>query len=484
MTAPAALALLPLIILIATSVTVLLTIAFYRHHGTVAAVTLTGLALALAALPLAALVAPRGVTPLLLVDGYALFFLGLIFAAGFFVSLLCYGYLQERRQLPEECYLLLLLAILGAAVLAASRHFAAFFLGLELLSVALFALIGYPVDRRRALEGGIKYLVLSGAASSFMVLGMALIYAESGTLAFAELTGFVVTVEAPSLYLLTGSALLLSGIGFKLSLVPFHLWTPDVYEGAPAPITGFLATVSKGSVFALLLRYWLVTESSHSGSLLLSIGAIAVASMLFGNLLALFQNNLKRLLAYSSIAHFGYLLVALLAGGVLAVEAVSFYLAAYFVTMLGAFGIITLLSHSDREADRLDDYQGLFWQRPWLAGLLTAMLLSLAGIPLTAGFVGKFYVFAAGVEQALWPLLVVLVIGSAVGLFYYLRVVVILFGAVPAGTPAAAANSGNTAGAELAGGIALLILALLLLGLGINPQPLIELIQATAGQAG
>jgi NADH-quinone oxidoreductase subunit N len=325
--------------------------------------------------------------------------------------------------------------------------------------------------------------VLSGVASPFLLFGIALIYAELGSLEFTQLGKLLTARTDPgSAYLLTGLAMVVVGVGFKLSVVPFHLWTPDVYEGAPAPVTAFLATVSKGAMFALLLRFFVAAEGYQSGPLLLVLSLIAIASMLIGNLLALLQDNVKRILAYSSIAHLGYLLVAFLVGGALAVEAVSFYLVAYFVTTLGAFGIVTVLSKPDRDADVLSDYQGLFWQRPWLAGVFTAMLLSLAGIPLTAGFVGKFYLFAAGVEGALWLLLIVLVIGSAIGLFYYLRIVVVMYRSPPEG--AMESGTAHPSFAALAGSVVLAVLTLSLVWLGVYPGPVIDIIQATVVRVG
>ncbi len=207
------------------------------------------------------------------------------------------------------------------------------------------------------------------------------------------------------------------------------MWTPDVYEGAPAPVTAFIATVSKGAMFAVLFRYLTPSNVQVETPLFIVFSLIAIASMFVGNLLALLQTNVKRILAYSSIAHMGYLLVAFLASGTTAIAAVSYYLVAYFVTTLGAFGVIIVLSNSDEDADRLEEYRGLAWQRPWLAGVFTAMLLSLAGIPLTAGFVGKFYVMAAGIGSALWLLVTMLVINSAIGLFYYLRIIIVIFSA-------------------------------------------------------
>jgi NADH-quinone oxidoreductase subunit N len=256
------------------------------------------------------------------------------------------------------------------------------------------------------------------------------------------------------------------------------MWTPDVYEGAPAPATAFVATVSKGGMFALLLRLFTQLDVHASSALLLVFGLMAVASMFVGNLLALLQSNIKRILAYSSIAHLGYLLVAFLASGGLATTAVTFYLVAYFVTTLGAFGTVTVLSVRERDADRLDEYRGLFWRRPWLAGIFTAMLLSLAGIPLTAGFVGKFYLVAAGVGSTLWPLVIILVVTSTIGLFYYLRIIFAMYGHPPqAAEPSIAASS-----LPLAGSLVLAALTLVLVWLGVYPAPLIELIQTTAAR--
>jgi NADH-quinone oxidoreductase subunit N len=472
-------AILPLLVVAAASVAVMLHAAWGGQHSTAAGWAVLGLAVALATIPFASAASPRQVTPLLRIDSYALFYVGLILAAGLAVAALAAGYLT-RRGLPQgEYHALLLLAVLGSTVLVASSHYASFFLGLELLSVSLYALIAYPRTDRRPLEAGIKYLVLAGASSAFLLFGMALTYAETGTMEFARIGSVLGSGRLGTAYALTGLGLMLTGIGFKLAVVPSHMWTPDVYEGAPAPVTAFVATISKGAMFALLLRYFTQANAYGYSSLTLALSVIAVASMLAGNLLALMQNNVKRILAYSSIAHLGYLLVAFLAAGQTAAEAVTFYLMAYFVTMLGAFGVITVLSTGDRDADGMEDYRSLFWRRPGTACTFTAMLLSLAGIPLTAGFVGKFFVLSAGVGSALWILVFVLVVGSAIGLFYYLRIVVAMF-APPAG------ESGEAGAASIpmltpGSRLVLAVLTLLLLWLGVYPAPIIHLIQSAVG---
>jgi len=464
-------ALSPLLVTAAAAVLALLALSVRRSHGLVSAITLAGLAIAGAAIPIAAAVAPRQVTPLLILDGYALFYMGLLLATSAAVCMLAFGYLEQRQENREEFYVLLLVATLGAMVLAASSHFVSLFLGLEIMSVGIYVLIAYLREGTRSVEAGIKYLILAGASSAFLILGMALVYAETGTMQFAAMAERA--AGAPGL-VLAGLALMVTGVGFKLALVPFHMWTPDVYQGAPAPVTAFVATVSKGGMFAVLLRYFTGLPDAGYGPIVLVFALIAVASMLAGNLLALLENNVKRMLAYSSIAHLGYLLVALLASGSLATEAVTFYLVAYFVTTLAAFGVLTVLSDGQREAERLEDYRGLFWRRPWLATLFTAALLSLAGIPLTAGFVGKFCVAAAGVESGLWTLVICLVAGSAIGLFYYLRLVFVMFGAATTDGeqppwPVAHRVSGGAA-------LVLGVLMLSLLWLGVYPSPLLGLI--------
>jgi NADH-quinone oxidoreductase subunit N len=460
-------ALSPFIILAATAVMVMLAIAFYRSHKLTVILTLSGLALSAVSLSSLSRLIPRMVTPLFIIDQYALFYIGLILAAGFSVATLAYTYLEMHIGHKEEFYLLLIIASLGCSVLAAADNFASFFLGIELLSVSLYALAAYLRHSDRGIEAGIKYLILAAVSSAFILFGMALVYAETGSMAFSRIAAFAAGTHG--LIFLSGIVMILVGVGFKLAVVPFHLWTPDVYEGAPAPVTAFIATASKGAVFALVLRYFTLIDIHAHPSLFAIFTIIAVASMFTGNLLALFQTNVKRILAYSSISHLGYLLVTMLASGPLGATAAAFYLTAYFITTLGAFGVVTALSQQDRDADRMDDYQGLAWRRPWLAGVFTVMLFSLAGIPLTAGFVGKFYIIAAGVGSSLWLVIIIMVINSVIGLFYYLRIIVAMFspsekeGAIPVRH----SRSGNAI---------LAALAILLIWLGVYPGLMIDII--------
>jgi NADH-quinone oxidoreductase subunit N len=467
--------LLPLILPAITMIVAMLIVAFFRHHLVTLVITLVGLIFAIVAVIMVPSPAGGVVTPLIVIDGYARFFIGLIYFATMVVAILTYGYLERRAVVREEYYLLLLLSALGGAVLAASAHFASFFLGLELLSLSLYGLVAYQRTESRGLEAGLKYLILAGSTTAFLLFGMALIYGMYGTMRFDEF-GAPLAGDGSLLVLLVGFVLTAVGIGFKLAFVPFHMWTPDVYQGAPAPVTAFLATVSKGSVFALLLRYGVRFDFYLYDPVWITFATMAIASMFVGNLLALLQTSLKRLLAYSSIAHLGYLLVAFLAGGEPALRAISYYLAVYFLTMLTAFGVVSVLADGDREPDALDDYRGLFHRRPFTAGILTAAMLSLAGIPLTGGFVAKFVVVLAGVDIRAWTLVVVLLVNSAIGLYYYLRVIVAMY-MVPPEEEAAPASA-----LPVAGGSMLAVLAVLVVWIGVDPAPLFALIERTVGK--
>jgi NADH-quinone oxidoreductase subunit N len=466
-------ALAPLLAPASTAVVVMLLSAFLRRHAVVAAVTAGGLCGGLLLLPVAGVTVPRAITPVIVIDSYALFYLGIVLTAGLFVTGMSYGYLGLPADEQDEYYSLLLLATLGGCVLVVASHFASLFLGLELLSVSLYGLIAYPRSRRQSLEAGIKYLILSSVASALLLFGMGLIYHEVGSMALSQFTGRVNVSASPAR--LIGSSMILAGLGFKLAVVPFHMWAPDVYQGAPAPVTAFVATVSKAAVAAFLLRHTIDGHMLGEPTLWPIVAVIAVLSMFAGNLLALFQRDVKRILAYSSIAHLGYLLVAFLVAGPFAIEAVTLYLVAYVITMLGAFAVVTLLSSAVDDADSIEDYRGLFWRRPWVGGCFTVILLSLAGIPVTAGFIGKFYVIAAGIEATLWLLVIMLVINSVIGLFYYLRIIVAMTG----DDMGAAAEGGRTgqSGVWSLGGWSLAAVTLLVLWLGLDPEPLIRVVR-------
>lgn len=470
--------LLPLILVSATAIVVLIEIAIRRIYQLVYATSLIGLILSGLSLFIASQNLPQHITPLLVVDSYGLYFVAIILVAAIAVTAIAYPYFRDYPDQPEEFFALLLTATLGAMVLTLSNHFVSFFLGLELLSISLYGMIAYPSLYSNRIEASIKYLVLAGITSSFLLFGMALIYVSMGTMDFSQMSLTNSNLPGSQLVLTAGWGLLLVGFGFELALVPFQFWTPDVYQGAPVPVTAFIATVSKGGAFALMLRFFSRLPIVQIPTLWEVFAAISIASMLFGNIVALMQNDVKRILAYSSIAHLGYILVAFLASGIYAKNAVAFYLAAYFITTLIAFGVISALSKHDKEFVELEDYRGLFWKRPWQSILLTAALLSLAGIPPTAGIIGKIFLAAAGVESSLWLLLIVLVLGSVIGLFYYLRIVITMFrgkeelekaGAMPE-TPALTVQLTQSPFSAFT----LIVLFLLLVGVGIYPTPLLS----------
>lgn len=424
--------LLQIILLTVTTVAVMVVAGFRRDHGLINALTQTGLVASLLVFFVIKPVLPLQVTPLLIMDQYSLFFGSLSILGGIGVCAMAYPYFEKHEQYNEEFYLLVLCGVLGGVLMAASNHFVSFFIGMEMLGISLYALIAYPLHMDKPakfpLEAAVKYLILSGIASAVMLFGMALLYAMFGTFEFDKLAsaaGAVDPVQHP--LLLVGYLMIIASIAFKLSLFPFHMWTPDVYEGAPMPVTAFLATVSKVSMVAVAMRLLLAAQAFSFNQIVMVMSLLAMASMIFGNLLALMQSNIKRMLAYSSIAHLGYLMVVVIAAaavpGALTIESAAYYMAAYFAMSLGGFAVLSALSNASKELDSIVDFQGLFWRNPWLATVLITVLLSLAGIPLTAGFIGKFYIFTTGVEGQLWRLLTVLIIGSAIGLYYYLRLI-------------------------------------------------------------
>lgn len=465
-------ALAPFVVIAGTAVAVMLGIALKRNFGPAFAMAACGIIASLLTLRMPWRDSPIQAGLLIWLDDYALFYMALLLSAGLAVLGFCYDYFKDREGQHEELPLLLLTALLGALVLVGSSHFASFFIGLELLGISLFALIGYPLNQARSLEAALKYLILSGMSSAFLLMGMALIYAQCGELYFSGIGRYIAGQQDINMTVLSGIVLILSGLAFKLSLAPFHLWTPDVYEGAPAPIAAFIATVSKSAVFVLLLRYFISSGSYAYTPLLNVFSVIAVLSIVGGNLLALLQNNVKRLLAYSSIAHMGYLLVALIAGGSIVVEAFAFYLSAYCMTTIGAFGVVSVLSTAQTEADDMACYRGLFWRRPWLAATFTLMLLSLAGIPLTVGFIGKFYILTGASGSRLWGLLLAVIIGSGLGLYYYLRIVVAMSMNDEATATVKPFDQDRVSTAILA------VLTLLVVWLGVYPSLLVSVIHS------
>jgi len=473
----------PLLLVTLTVVIVMSAIAARRNYLGAYLVTAAGLLVAaFTAFYMMLPSADYQVTPLLIVDSYSLFFTGLICATAACICVFSYSYFSDLDDQKEEYFLLLAIATIGSIVLVSSNHFVSMVIGIETLSMSLYGMVAYSVQSdqsaKNSLEAAVKYLILSAAASGFLLFGMALIYAQTGTLEFSSIINGPVTSGLGEGFSVTALLLLFAGLAFKLSLAPFHMWTPDVYEGSPLPATIYLATIGKVATFVVLLRLIINGEVLSLEPVTQAISVVAMISIMVGNLLALRQENLKRILAYSSIAHMGYLLIALIAsidsGGTISVEAITVYLVAYVVMSLGAFGIASHLSTSRAELDKIEDYRGLFWRKPLLATIFTGMLLSLAGIPLTVGFIGKFYVFLSGVESQLWGLIVILIIGSGIGLYYYLRIVYrMVLTQKESMDPDITASSG-----DFGSQVVLVIAFCLLLFLGVYPTLLASLVES------
>ncbi|MGH2756696.1 MAG: NADH-quinone oxidoreductase subunit N, partial [Actinomycetota bacterium] len=344
----------------------------------------------------------------------------------------------RRVRLEEgEFYGLVLFVTAGMMLMASAADLIVTFLALETFSIGLYVLVGFRLHSLSSQESALKYFLLGAFSSAFFLFGIALAYGATGTTNLYGTTGpggqdglvtFLTSTPAGELgFLALASGLLIVGLGFKIAAVPFHMWTPDAYQGAPSPITGFMAAASKLAGFAALIRLFDAILFPLRGEWRPLVIAIAVATMAVGSIIAIVQEDVKRLLAYSSIAHAGFILVAIVAASDAGVSSALFYLATYGLTTLGAFAVVSALGGRDERLVRLSDYRGLFYERPVLAGALTLFLLSLAGVPITSGFVAKLLVFGAAIEEGYWWLVVIGALASAVAVFFYLRVMVVMY---------------------------------------------------------
>jgi len=458
----------PFLIIAIAPIVIMIVVSIVRNYRVVFGFSALSLICALVSVILIMPLAPHTIEPLLLIDAYSLFFTGILIIAALLVTFLSYEYIKQVEGAREEYYIVIFTATLGAVLLAAANHFVLFFMGIETLSISLYILIAFRRFKSDSIEAGIKYLILASVSSAFLLFGMALIYTAYGTMQFDKIFTAIGSGNKLPVLVITGFGMMLVGIGFKLALVPFHMWTPDVYQGAPAPVAAYVATVSKGSVMAVLIRFFFALKGFDNHYLIAAISVIAILSMFVGNILAIRQLNLKRLLGYSSIANMGYLIIILLTGSNRGIQASVFYLISYFFTTLGAFGVISLLSAGEHEAENISDFKGLFWKRPGIALVFTLSLLSLAGIPLTAGFIAKFYIILEGMNAGLIVLIISLVINSVIGLYYYLRIITMLF---------STASDNRLPGLSILGHITLALIGIIILILGIYPGWLIGIIE-------
>jgi NADH-quinone oxidoreductase subunit N len=336
-------------------------------------------------------------------------------------------YLDQDRILRAEYFALLLFSAVGMCLMASSADLIMTFLGIELLSIATYVLAGYRRGEMKSTESALKYFILGAFSTAFLLYGVAFLYGATGTTKYPGIAEVLATRTEHPAFLLLGLGLIVAGFGFKAALVPFHIWTPDVYEGAPTPITAHLAVASKAAALIAFLRilYQMVPDLSSDWQNLLWVSA--VLTMLVGNLAALTQTNIKRMLAYSSIAHAGYLLVGLAAHNDKGAQGVLFYLVAYAFMSLGALTVVQLVGRRNEKTVDIADYTGIGFRYPGLAAVLSIFLVSLAGIPLTGGFTGKLFLFAAAVESEMYWLVIFGVVASAIGIYYYIRVIVYMY---------------------------------------------------------
>jgi NADH-quinone oxidoreductase subunit N len=397
---------------------------------------------------------------------FARFFTGFFSVIALSVLLISHGYNSRRGITGEEYPATVLFAAFGMGVLSAATNLLSLFLGLEGLTFAFYFLVAIDRERPAGGEAGMKYLLLGAVAAAFTAFGLALVYAGSGSLDIATAMKAVATAGGGNPLPLAGAGFMLAGIAFKMSLVPAHLWTPDVYEGAPTPVVAFIATASKGAAVVFLLL--LLAAAGGIGSLRLPLWLLSLFSMALGNLAALLQKNLKRMLAYSAIAQMGYIALALLVGTDGGYGAAAFYLVAYTAMNLAAFGAIAALSGASEPAD-LDDFRGVGFSRPLPGGVLALAMFALAGIPPTAGFIGKFFIFAAALRGGEIVLAVAGILTAVVSVYYYLRVVVNLYMRPAEGAPLAVSRSFSETFVLAAAATGICIL-------GIFPGPLVEIV--------
>ena len=390
------------------------------------------------------------------------------------VALISVSYLERERLRHGEYFPLLLMATVGMSLMAVSADLIMTFLGLEILSISSYVLAGYRRGDPRSNESALKYFLLGAFSTAFMLYGIALLYGAAGSTKYAAIAEAAAQGQAGTATFLLGLGLLLVGFGFKAALAPLHVWTPDVYQGAPVPVTAHLAVGSKAAVLITLLRllHQVFPAAADQWQTLLWIAC--AATMIIGNVAALIQTDVKRLLAYSSIAHAGYILLGVIANSPRGSQGVLFYLAAYSLMTLGAFAVVQVFARRDEQFTKLEDYRGIGYRHPLLSVSLTIFLLSLIGIPPTAGFYGKLFLFSAAVEADLAALVILAVLASAVGLYYYLQIIVLMF-MKEASTPP------ESVPIPLAARIVILVMAAGTLYLGVYPAQILSITGEAAG---
>jgi NADH-quinone oxidoreductase subunit N len=364
-------------------------------------------------------------------DDYALFFEMLFGVLGILTVALSHSYLRRRGLLESEFHILIMAAVIGMMVLASATSLVTVFLGLELLSIALYIVSGYVRTDSRSQEAAAKYLLVGGFASAFVLYGMALIYGASGTTVIPDIASRLQASASSNPLILLGILLMGVGFAFKVSAAPFHMWTPDVYQGAPLPVTAFMSVGTKAAAFAMIVRVFAGGLPHLAPEWQALFAFVAATSMVVGNLMAIAQSSLKRLLAYSGVAQAGYIMIGVVAGGQNGFSAVLYYLFIYMFMNFGAFAVVTLLAGPEGDRDDLADLNGLYQRSPILAVAMSVFMFSLAGFPPSVGFFGKLFLFTAGVGAGYTWLVVLAVLMSVVSVFYYVRVLIPVWTPLP-----------------------------------------------------
>jgi NADH-quinone oxidoreductase subunit N len=423
------------------------------------------------------------------VDRYSVFFMVLVSSAIILSALIADGYLRREGLNGPEFYVLALLSGSGAVIMASANDLITVFLGLEVLSIALYIMAGYHRRRPESGEAAMKYFVLGAFSSAIFLYGIALVYGATGSTRLDEIADFLSRTHLTNGVLLAGIILIVVGLGFKVAAVPFHTWTPDVYQGSPSPATGYMAAVAKAAGFAGLIRILFSAFPTVSVDWRPVVWVLAVLTLLVGSVLAIVQTDVKRMLAYSSISHAGYVLVAVQAASVKGRSAALFYLLAYTFMVLGSFAVVSVIGGQGEAHNDLESYRGLSSRRPGLAMLFTVFLLAQAGVPFTSGFLAKFYVIAAAVERGQYVLAVIAMLAAAIAAFFYLRVTLIMYSTPPqqeemstdgaAGEPravAVATRADTTTGrivVPVGAGIALGVCLAFTIVVGVVPSPVV-----------
>ncbi|MEE8349229.1 MAG: NADH-quinone oxidoreductase subunit N [Acidobacteriota bacterium] len=422
-------ALLPEIILSLTGIVIMLVIPFVsrERQANLAYLALAGIILAFLALLLDWNQTGLAFFEMVFQDPFAQFCKGLFLFAAAAIVLIAMNYLSQESRAEGEFYSLLLFATVGMSLMAASADLIVTFLGLEVLSISTYVLAGFKESERRSNESAIKYFLLGAFSTGFLLYGIAFVYGATGSTQYLAIAQAIQTSESEPLILLLGLGLMLVGFGFKVALAPFHVWAPDVYEGAPLPVTAHLAVGSKAAAVVALARILLQVFPELNPEWKVLLWVSAVLTMMIGNIAALTQTNVKRMLAYSSIAHAGYLMLGLAAHSELGTQGILYYLTAYTFMTLGAFTVVQIVGRHNEQHVQIEDFSGIGYRYPFLSVTLSVFLLSLAGIPATAGFMGKFFLFAAAVESEMYGLVFLAILASAAGIYYYLRVIVLMY---------------------------------------------------------